>query len=960
LAAYGPDCDAVWVRDASQGFRAAEVRSITDDGRRAKLDVKGAASPVQSDTSALFPRASESLGCADCVSLPHLDEANLLENLRVRHSHDDIYTYVAHVLLAVNPCKPVPALYGPRAMAPYKVAPKRGEPRPPPHPYAMAQAALKGALRGAGQSIIISGESGAGKTETAKTIMRFLEASLGEGGGSTGAGRAERGVLAMSRVMESFGHASTSRNPNSSRFGKYLRLGLRDGNLCAQATTYLLEASRAVQRSSEERSFHIFYELLSGLDLPTRAKLQLRPSNEHALLAGPKATPADAKGFQELRQALSSLGLESKRMEEVFGIVAGILHLGDVLPEPTASFADASKDADEQLELSERSLKMSSELLGFDVDCLRRSILQRRVAVKGRRSFYEVKRTRTQAKCVLRSLIVTLYGRLFSGLVKWMNAALGSARRSERDYCQVTRTAEVGLLDIYGFESLGQNSLEQLLINLTNERLQHFFVERVLLSEQKAYLEQGLLFQEVEVKDTAARVQAISRTLDLLDDCGSQRWKGLAMTDVRFCQSAVRHCAESLETGKKPTRSSPFLRPGHPAGRGKRQRGGDVAQPIGFVVAHYAGDVEYDQDGWLDRNDAQPLSEVEDLLEGAANGRLRMLSGAPENGSSSSTRQFQSVSKQHRQELDSLLATLGESNQHFIRCFRPNSQQTPDKVDGSYLLKQLESTGTLQLLQVMRQGYPHRVDLVEVRARFATFLPERLRRCSVQTFAKTLMLVYGIPQADWAVGLTQLFTKAGQLAVVDELCTGGAAPDPAALAAAFRAVVRARWRQAFHAVSFARWLPRYASGLRLARAERAAQARRRFRAAARAVLFAVRLRKLARASRRTRAAKLRAKVTKAPTRLQALSNLLPKAWAEKSDDRDARKGCDVAVRQIASPARTRRSAPGARSAGEEVLASGPSLWPLQPPQKRLLAPSALAAAVCPSASLERPPKRRRL
>lgn len=800
----------------------------------------------------------------DCVALAALNSGSLLENLCKRFDRGAIYTYISSVLLAVNPYRTVLGMYGTAAMEPYMQPPRPGV-RPPPHPYAVAEAAFRGLRRGESQAIVISGESGAGKTETAKTILRYVEVRAvaeqslartakaqtnGHEGRRIESSTSECAVLAMGRILESFGHAQTPRNSNSSRFGKYLELrcgASSDVRMRVRAVTYLLEAGRVAAHSSGERSFHVFYELLSGLDAQERARLHLGcNAAQHALLRGASLDSSeierDARGLQELQTAMAALGME-EAAKGIFEVLAALLHLGDTVLATSA----ASKD---ELALQEASLLSASKLLGVPCESLRFTLTKRLLSVRPGES-YEVARSPQQTECVVRSLLVTLYARMFRRLVDVMNNTLdpagldGHPQRFE---------ATMGLLDIYGFENLASNNLEQLLINLTNERLQQFFVETVLVAEQRLYQQEGLSFKQVTLDTTCDATGYVHTLLDVLDDSGRQRWKGLkGMTDAKFCDLALQKTAAAAAARAGRTGRHLAVQ----AVRPRRHRNSEEAPLLAFSVAHYAGKVEYARDGWLDRNDAQPLEEVESLLMRSSNPMVKVLGKSAGEGSTS-TRAFRSVSKTHRLDLDHLLSTLSASSLHFIRCFRPNKKQLPGFIERGYLLEQLTCCGTVQLLHVMHQGYPHRVTLQDVVMRFSPLLPERERCQSHRTFAKMLMLAYRIPREHWAVGVTQLFLKAGQLATLEELRGMGrnaaSLLSPEALVAARRTIVRGRWRQVTMASSFVRWLQRYASAQRAARASRRARLKMRFRAAVWVAVAGSRLLRLAAIARQRRSA----------------------------------------------------------------------------------------------------------
>ncbi|CAE8585981.1 unnamed protein product [Polarella glacialis] len=798
--------DPVWAADPASGYAAAEVLERLDGGRL-HLRLRDANKVIIVDARSVMPRSPASTSksdFADCVSLTFLDEANLLDNVCQRYSKGEIYTYVSHVLLAVNPYQELPGLYGRAAMRSFE-GPLRPGRRPPPHPYALAQAAACGLQCGEDQAIVISGESGAGKTETAKIIMRYLEVAAASrasctGGASTSTSSAsssnnsaEQGVLAMGRVLESFGHARTSRNDNSSRFGKYLRLRFASsGALHAQTTAYLLEVSRVVNRSPGELNFHIFYELLAGLGTSGLALVGLQQKAFAHKILGDCSPPEErTHGLAELTAAMESLGLGTL-LNDALKVVAGVVHLGELAGE-----------------VSQESLGWAGELLGFSGTDLRRMLEQKNILVPGSAPI-EVERSKQQMDCVLRSLTVTLYGRLFKRLVSAMNDALRVVQGASS-----SRGPELGILDIYGFESLERNSLEQLLINLTNERLQIFFAERVLAAEQQVCVKEGLPFKEVKLPDVGIQVvHAVNSILDVLDDFGMRRWRNFSnASDSSFCETVRRSAATAPGSSSQDERG--------PAGRKHQairlprlqRQGRSVSQMRGaFVISHYAGQVEYTQDGWMDGNDAQPLAEVEALLGSASSHLVRSMACTSASGTTEDhgKRQFKSASHQHRRALDELLSTLGSARLHFIRCFRPNQQQEPGLVDRQYLLEQLRSCGTGQLMQVMHQGFPHRVSLQEVAAKFGPLLPERLRRSSPQSIVRVLMHAYGVPKGEWAVGVTQLFLKAGQLAALDDLRRGHGCLDPDILARAVRDLVRSRWRKAVNVICLVRYLTQLA------------------------------------------------------------------------------------------------------------------------------------------------------
>lgn len=697
--------------------------------------------------------------CADCAELRYPSEANLVDNLCERYHRGLIYTNVSHVLLAVNPHRHLEHLYGAAVMQ--QPAAVRG-----PHPYSLAQVALMRLKQGP-QAIVVSGESGAGKTETAKIIMRFLETHC-----TFGTSGLEERVLAMSRVLESLGHAETRQNPTSSRFGKFLRLQIGRGGLSPKITTYLLEASRVVSNSS---NFHIFYELLAGGDLEKWDLLDVAIQQQNSL-------ERFKHGHAELAEAMKRLSL-GHFFQPMLKVIAGITHILSHLRERQGKPAAGA---------AETRLERACDLLGLQMPNLKTILTTKQLSVpKGEPILME--RTEEQSQGILRSLVVAIYRKLFESIVDEMNQTLEVG---------TSASDELGILDMYGFESLETNGLAQLLINYTNERLQLLFCEQVLMKEQQVYFSEGLLNEEVAVPQEGYGVlQSLDGVLDLLDDWTLTRMRaGGKFSDGAFADAARKAKGSSAKV----------LRP---------------AVAPGFAVRHFAGEVVYRCHGWLDSNDAKPLPEVLALLEGIDAWPLQKLE---------LPRRSQSVNKRHRAELHSLLVKLkGMHGLHFIRCFRPNKEQNSGWVDRSFLAKQLRGNGVPQLLQVMCQGFPHRVALKEVAASFAGCLPGT-EGFSDRLLTELLMHAFQVPRAEWRLGVSQLFLKAGQLASLEELSANPPRLDADRLAAARSTARRLRWRRALHAVTLLCYLARRLRNRR----------RRRMKGAFLASIFVFRLKSL--------------------------------------------------------------------------------------------------------------------
>jgi len=753
--------------------------------------------------------------CDDNTSLVHLNDATILENLKARHEVNEIYTYTASVLLAVNPYKDVKGLYGQSQCARY-----RGKHigALPPHPYAIADTAYRALVRDRrNQGFIISGESGAGKTETAKIVMEYLGYVSGSTNQKTE--QIQKRVQQAQPILESFGNAVTMRNNNSSRFGKYNRVFFDEtGTLVdASVTTYLLESSRVVVHGRRERTYHCFYEMLRGLPDEKLAKLHLQRDKLYLLLASDsQEDPAeekqwhaqfqdrDAKLFQHLCTALSTVGFEDEEIDSIFQVLAGLVHLGDL--------SNAEKDEGDEaatVQLNEETLDKASEMLGMEAHLLGGALRRRKVRVQhaGRESVHEVPRTTSQFRHALHSLIKALYKRLFERLVQRINSSFGEWRQAPEEDDQ---WHQIGILDIYGFERLQRNSFEQLCINLANERLQQYFVENVLVAEQDLYKREGLPWLGLALPDSTPVVNSIVLTFKTLDEYSQQLAKGFEKTsDEGFCQKTV-------EESQKDSQRKEVLRPLKMSNKRGSKAGTSLAMNEGFIVKHYAGFVEYNTKGWLDKNNDRLLVECEELICDSTFEFVKKMGEAD-----AGKVPFRSISKKYCQDLENLLETLNTCHLHYIRCFKPNECQKPAIFHETLVMDQLVQCGTIELVKIMHDGYPNRCPFNEIVKRFRDLLPDSFQRYGMRTFIEALMLAYDVPAQEWALGMSRLFLKAGQLKALEDMRSEGAEADPERLRQIVHDIIRKKWVRAKNAIQLCLYLPKFLSALRTARAARA-------------------------------------------------------------------------------------------------------------------------------------------
>jgi len=809
----------VWVPspDASESaFLPGKVLRV--DGDVAEVQARSDVHRIPlGELRARFDRGDDNLTCADSTSLVYLNDASMLDNLQRRHRQDEIYTYTASVLLAVNPYKSIPGLYSEEQCARYR---GRHIGALPPHPFAIADAAYRTLAREKkDQALLISGESGAGKTETAKIVMQYL--AYTSGADSDLARRIQARVLQAQPILESFGNAVTLRNSNSSRFGKYNRICFNgEGRLIdAGITTYLLESSRVVVHGANERTYHVFYEMLAGLSDEQLGDLQLERGRNYRLTSGHGPgvwgfEERDVSNFRRLRDSLQTVGLDEEQINASLRVLAGIIHLGDVMLEeadgcPQLRPAEEEEEAfsgRQTVDLNEESAEKAAKLLGMDTDELVGALKRRKIRIPSRMSLHEVPRTPSQFRQALEGLIKSLYKRLFERIVQRINDSFGELRPTVEAQADAGSGQQIGILDIYGFERLQKNSFEQLCINLANERLQQYFVENVLSSEQALYRREGLPWSDLALPDSQPVVLCIGQVFKTLDDFSARLAQGMearSNTDEKFCEKIVEEAA-------KDSQRNQVLKRLHMSS--KRRTSAAPAPNEGFVVKHYAGAVEYSTQGWLDKNNDRLLTECEDLICSSENSFVKSLGEEDQQKTA-----FRSISRKYTADLEALLRTLSTCNLHYIRCFKPNDEQKPKLFKERLVLDQIIQCGTIELVRIMHDGYPNRCSFDEITSRFHKLLPEKFQRYRTRTFIEALLLAYKVPRDEWALGMSRLFLKAGRLKMLEDLRSESAMPEAEVLEQIARDIVRKQWVRAIHAVSFCQFVPKFIRQLRVQR-----------------------------------------------------------------------------------------------------------------------------------------------
>jgi len=803
--------DYVWVRCEEKGFAKFKVTGVKeetgDDEFQVQL-VDGRSFPG----SEVYIYDNPSIAPPDHTQLPELHAPDILNNTRRRYAERKIYTYCGSVLLAVNPYENRDELYTKAVKKDYqKLTQEALRDTLAPHPYAVAHLCydeMKNRKKKK-QTIIISGESGAGKTETAKIVMSYLATA-------SNCFRDEKEVtieqqfLSANPILEAFGNAQTIRNSNSSRFGNYKKLLFdNDGNLRdAQTATYLLESSRVCSHARGERNYHVFYQLLAGKSEEELAGLHLKKEKKYAVLYNEEdiitedvhstSTPGvsyqqDVEKFKVIIESFAKIGIPKDIVDQMFDVLASVLHLGELQFEPATEHGDQGGFSIK----NEEVLTYLNECFGLeesDKDLFRTTLENKNLKFGNQTS--ESKRTADQGQQLTFSFMRHLYQRLFKKIIDKINKVSSAHMSGSNGGHTPQDHGYLGILDIYGFENLERNSFEQFLINLANERLLDFFLENAIQAEQRLLLQEGLLKRELKVDHSSGCVAFMKDILMKVDDAYHRK----ASSDKILASNILSLKPDRSGRGTTVRRPRVSI----------RKRSIDGEPEPDFIIHHFAGDVAYTVEGWLEKNNDKVYPEFERLFAHSRKSLIREL-GAKGNHSEV-VEKFQSVSKTFGNNLDALHKDLSQVNVHYIRCINPNRKQLAGHFDGKYVSEQLENCGTVQLLWIMRSGFPHRIPFNIIREKFeskniGSQLPRRFRTLSDEQFVWMCIGAYGVPKDQWFVGRTRLFYRTGVLREFERMCDDpDLQPTDETIEKMVSLLNRRRWMGFFNALLFCRWM----------------------------------------------------------------------------------------------------------------------------------------------------------
>ena len=692
---------------------------------------------------------------------PHLQDQRL-SNIRIEKTRQLIIFFFLSTLpdlsplpqppQQVNPFQKIPHLYDHHMMDQYQGT-QLGELSP--HVFAIAETSFRAMTDfKSSQSILVSGESGAGKTETAKQIMHYLAHMGGrstESNDSDDSSRpVEQKVLESNPLLEAFGNAKTVRNDNSSRFGKFIEIQFDDKHrICGAAIrTYLLERSRIVSVDDPERNFHVFYQLCDGASGEEKSALRLKSSTEFSYLNQSSChtlTGVDnAEEYAATRRAMSIVGIEKQSQDDVMRVVAGILHLGNI------SFKNLDDDAADDgcclsSDDSKGALNDAAAVLQIDPALLEKALTTRTIET---RDGAITKPLEVKAAINSRdSLAKTLYTRLFDWLVSKINLSIGQDPNSKHF---------IGVLDIYGFESFKTNSFEQFCINLANEKLQQHFNQHVFKSEQEEYEREKIDWSYIEFVDN-------QDVLDLIEKKSNPAGI-IALLDeaCMFPATTYAQFAQKLYGAFEKSHASRFTKP-------KRSQ-------TAFSLNHYAGEVTYETDYFLEKNKDFVVMEHQKLLGDSGCVLLEGIFEVSEVEStgdgprqSKSAMKFSSIGAGFKLQLSELMQKLSETEPHYIRCIKPNGRNVPSAFEDANVLHQLRCGGVLEAVRISCAGYPSRKPVDEFLDRFGLLAKDKeaLFKPGEEFNVARQILKDSNLETTWQIGTTKVFLRAGQMASLD-------------------------------------------------------------------------------------------------------------------------------------------------------------------------------------------------
>ncbi|XP_071512368.1 myosin heavy chain, muscle-like [Panulirus ornatus] len=734
-----------WVPDAKDGFLEGEIQGTKGD--LVTVYANGETKSYKKDlVQQVNPPKYEK--CEDMSNLTYLNDASVFYNLKSRYVARLIYTYSGLFCIAVNPYKRYP-IYTNRVVKIYQ-GKRRNE--VPPHLFAIADGAYMNMSQlGDNQSMLITGESGAGKTENTKKVLSYF-ANVG----ATTTKKTdekkqnlEDQIIQTNPVLEAFGNAKTVRNDNSSRFGKFIRIHFQpNGKLSgADIEVYLLEKARVISQMTLERSYHIFYEMMSD-QIPMIKPMCLLSDDiydYHYVSQGKVTVPSidDKEDMQFCHDAFDILGFSEQEVKEVYKVTASVMHFGEV------KFKQRGREEQAEPDGTEVGDKVA-QLLGVDGADMYQAITKPKIKVGA--EFVAKGMNVDQCNYSVGAMAKGLFDRTFKWLVVKCNVTLETGLK---------RASFIGVLDIAGFEIFDYNGFEQICINFCNEKLQQFFNHHMFVLEQEEYKKEGINWTFVDFgMDLQACIELFEKKMGILS---------ILEEESMFPKATDKSFQEKLNAnhlGKTPV----FIKPKPPkAGQSESH----------FAIVHYAGTVNYNLSGWLEKN-KDPLNDTfVDLLKKSSNEIVVTLfadhpgQSAPadaKGGRGQKSGAFKTVSSAYRDQLNNLMRTLNATHPHFIRCIVPNETKSPGVTDAALIMHQLTCNGVLEGIRICRKGFPNRMIYHDFKHRYKILAPRDMaEQKDDKSAAKVCFEKSGLDAEMYRLGNTKVFFRAGVLGTMEEL-----------------------------------------------------------------------------------------------------------------------------------------------------------------------------------------------
>ncbi|XP_051274407.1 unconventional myosin-VIIa-like isoform X3 [Dicentrarchus labrax] len=749
----------VWV-DSDIGVPIGARVKVTPSGQRLLVNDEGKEQSLSQEQEAslkiMHPTSVE--GVEDMIKLGDMTEAGLLRNLLLRHKQGIIYTYTGSVLVAVNPYQDFP-LYSADQVKLYHGR-KLGE--LPPHIFAIAEACYSNMTRHLrNQCCIISGESGAGKTESTKLILQYLAAVSGE----LSEKRIEQQILESNPILEAFGNAKTIRNDNSSRFGKYLEIFFNEDGVIegARVEQYLLEKSRVCHQALEERNYHMFYCMLAGVTAEEKKLLSLGHAKEYKFLTKGGCIVCggrdDAKDYKRICSAMKILTFSESQCQDILKLLAAILHLGNVC------FEGNTKNNLETSDVSKsQHFSIAASLLEVHKSTLASSLTHRSFMTNRERVTKPL--SCEQASDCRDAFVKAIYNKLFIWIVGKINSVI---------YKRMTKSTKssflsIGLLDIFGFENFRTNSFEQLCINFANEKLQQFFVGHIFKLEQKEYMKEGIVWNNINFSDNQ----------NILDLLAGTHCNLLALIDEESHFPKGSDVTMLYKMNKQHKGNKIYI-----ASRSEHD--------TDFGICHYAGVVHYDSKGFLEKNRDAVSSDIIKMVDVSTNKLLRGIfeTELSTNGvkisnnkkvvitpksslraQTDNRKQVVTLSGQFRQSLDSLMKALSACHPFFIRCFKPNNDKQSKLFDRELCMRQLRYSGMMDTIRIRKLGYPIRHTFGDFLKRYRVLLKTTICDPKSETAAACCEAICKTVikgEDEWKIGNTKIFLRDAHDAVLERL-----------------------------------------------------------------------------------------------------------------------------------------------------------------------------------------------